>query len=201
MGETARGNAFAEPLGGVAMGAGAPAWSTSLKHERRVSGRPPEGGLRVEVSLRRALPADKPAVEALLLSRELPLDGLDSNFETFWVADAAGTVVGTAGLEVHGRLGLLRSLAVHPDSGGAGIGSRLTWQLLEEAVGQGLREVFLLTTTAEDFFPRFGFVRLRRREVPAEVQESAEFTACAATAVAMRWSPTASGLYEPPTVI
>jgi amino-acid N-acetyltransferase len=155
----------------------------------------------VEVSLRRALAADKPAVEALLLSRELPLDGLDANFETFWVADADGTLVGTAGLEVHGRLGLLRSLAVHPDRGGAGIGSRLTWQLLEEAVGLGLREVFLLTTTAGDFFPRFGFVRLRRREVPAEVQVSAEFAACPATAIAMRWSPTASGLYEPPTVI
>jgi amino-acid N-acetyltransferase len=157
--------------------------------------------LSVEVSLRRALPADKPAVEALMLSRDLPLDGLEAHYNTFWVADADGKVLGTAGLEVHGRLGLLRSLAVDPDSGGAGIGSRLTWQLLEEAVGMGLREVFLLTTTAEDFFPRFGFVRLRRREVPAEVQESALFKACPGSAVAMRWSPTASGLYEPPTVI
>ena len=155
----------------------------------------------MEVSLRRALAADKSAVEALLLSRELPLDGLDEHFDTFLVADGQGTVVGTAGLEVHGRMGLLRSLAVHPDSGGTGIGSRLTWQLLEEAVGLGLREVFLLTTTASDFFPRFGFVRLRRREIPAELQKSAEFKACPDTAIAMRWSPTASGLYEPPTVI
>jgi len=157
--------------------------------------------LSVEVSLRRALPADKPEVEALLLSRELPLEGLETHYDTFWVADAGGKLLGAAGLEVHGRLGLLRSLAVDVDSGGTGIGSRLTWQLLEEAVGQGLREVFLLTTTAEDFFPRFGFVRLRRREVPAEVQESALFKACPGNAVAMRWSPTASGLYEPPTVI
>jgi amino-acid N-acetyltransferase len=155
----------------------------------------------LEISLRRALAADKPAVESLLVSRELPLDGLDDHFDTFWVADGDGTVVGTAGLEVHGRLGLLRSLAVHPDAGGAGIGSRLTWQLLEEAVSQGLREVFLLTTTAADFFPRFGFVRLRRREVPTELHQSAEFAACPDTAIAMRWSPTASGLYEPPTVI
>lgn len=155
----------------------------------------------MEVSLRKVLAEDRPAVEALLRERELPLVGLDEHFDTFWVADADGTLVGTAGLEVHGRLGLLRSLAVHPNHGGAGIGSRLTWQLLEEAVGQGLREVFLLTTTAAEFFPRFGFVRLRRREVPAELQASAEFTACPDTATAMRWSPTASGLYEPPTVI
>jgi amino-acid N-acetyltransferase len=109
--------------------------------------------------------------------------------------------VGSAGLEVHGRFGLLRSLAVHPDYAGAGHGSRLTWQLLEEAVGLGLREVFLLTTTASEFFPRFGFVRLRRKEVPAELQKTAEFQGCPSTATAMRWSPTASGIYEPPSVI
>jgi len=155
----------------------------------------------VEVSLRRAQTEDRPAVEALLRARELPLDGLDAQFETFWVADADGTVLGTAALEVHGRLGLLRSLAVDEESSGAGIGSRLTWQLLEEAVSQGLREVFLLTTTASDFFPRFGFVRLRRREIPTELQAAAAVVACPATATAMRWSPTASGIYEPPTVI
>ena len=142
-----------------------------------------------------------PAVEALLRARDLPLDGLAQHLDTFWVADAEGTVVATGGLEVHGRLGLLRSLAVQPDSEGTGLGSRITWQLLEEAVGQGLREVFLLTTNASDYFPRFGFVRLRRREVPTDVQASALFQACPGNATAMRWSPTASGIYEPPSVI
>jgi N-acetylglutamate synthase-like GNAT family acetyltransferase len=155
----------------------------------------------MEVSLRRAQAEDQPAVEALLRARELPLDGLAEHFETFWVAEAGEAVLGAGGLEVHGRYGLLRSLAVDPDSGGAGIGSRLMWQLLEEAVGLGLREVYLLTTTASEFFPRFGFVRLRRREVPADLKQSREFTTCPADAVVMRWSPTASGIYEPPTVI
>lgn len=155
----------------------------------------------MEVTLRKARAEDMPTVEALLLARELPLDGLAEHLDTFWVAEAEGTVLGTGGLEVHGRLGLLRSLAVQVDSEGTGIGSRITWQLLEEAVGLGLREVFLLTTNASDYFPRFGFVRLRRREVPAEVQASALFKACPGEATAMRWSPTASGIYEPPTVI
>jgi amino-acid N-acetyltransferase len=142
----------------------------------------------LEVKLRRATAEDLPVVEALLAGRALPLQGV-------------AEIIGTAGLEVHGRFGLLRSLAVVPEEGNAGIGSRLTWQLLEEAVGQGLREVYLLTTTASEFFPRFGFVRIRRREVPADLQESREFEACPTTAVAMRWSPTASGIAEPPTVI
>jgi amino-acid N-acetyltransferase len=155
----------------------------------------------LEVTLRRADADDLPAVEALLQARELPLDGVRERFENFWVADADGAVVGAAGLEVHGRLGLFRSLAVQPEAAGAGIGSRLTWQLLEEAVALGLREVYLLTTTAAEFFPRFGFVRIRRKEVPSELQASPEFGACPTTALAMRWSPTASGVYEPPTVI
>ena len=140
-------------------------------------------------------------MEALLTARALPLDGLAESFETFWVADAEGKVVGSSGLEVHGRLGLLRSVAVEPDFEGTGIGSRLTWQMLEDAVGLGLREVYLLTTSAADFFPRFGFVRLRRREIPADLQASPEMAACPATATPMRWSPTASGVFEPPSVI
>lgn len=155
----------------------------------------------MEVKLRRATAGDLPAVKDLLILRSLPLEGVAENFERYWVAEDERELVGAAGLEVHGRFGLLRSLAVLPTAANAGIGSRLTWQLLEEAVGQGLREVYLLTTTASEFFPRFGFVRLRRKEVPADLLESSEFEACPSTAVVMRWSPTASGIAEPPTVI
>ena len=155
----------------------------------------------MEVKLRRATAEDLPAVKALLAQRSLPLEGVAESLEQFWVAEGEREIVGTAGLEVHGRFGLLRSLAVLPTAVNAGIGSRLTWQLLEEAVGQGLREVYLLTTTASEFFPRFGFVRIRRKEVPTDLQESREFEACPSTAVTMRWSPTASGIAEPPTVI
>jgi len=155
----------------------------------------------LEVKLRRATAGDLPAVKALLILRSLPLEGVAESFDRFWVAEGERELVGAAGLEVHGRFGLLRSLAVLPTAANAGIGSRLTWQLLEEAVGQGLREVYLLTTTASEFFPRFGFVRVRRREVPADLLESREFEACPNTAVVMRWSPTASGIAEPPTVI
>ncbi|HXX30145.1 MAG TPA: arsenic resistance N-acetyltransferase ArsN2 [Myxococcaceae bacterium] len=155
----------------------------------------------MEVKLRRASANDAPAVEAVLRERKLPLVGVGEQMDRFWVAEEGGSVVGTAGLEVHGRYGLLRSLAVLPNAGGSGTGSRLTWQVLEEAVAQGLREVYLLTTTAVEFFPRFGFVRIRRKEVPADLLASSEFEVCPSTAVTMRWSPTSSGMHEPPSVI
>jgi amino-acid N-acetyltransferase len=47
--------------------------------------------------------------------------------------------------------------------------------------------VFLLTTTAEGFFPRFGFEAVRHADVPASVQASVEFqSACPASAIVMR---------------
>ena len=45
----------------------------------------------------------------------------------------------------------------------------------------------LLTTTAEKFFPRFGFEQIAREDVPPSVQASVEFTsACPTSAIVMR---------------
>jgi amino-acid N-acetyltransferase len=60
-------------------------------------------------------------------------------------------------------------------------------RVLDEGRAAGVREVYLLTTTAEHYFPRLGFACVDREAVPRAVQGSAEFTgACPATAVVMR---------------
>ena len=47
--------------------------------------------------------------------------------------------------------------------------------------------MYLLTTTAEGWFPRFGFERIAREEVSEAVRGSVEFGgACPATAAVMR---------------
>jgi len=47
--------------------------------------------------------------------------------------------------------------------------------------------IYLLTTTAEQFFPRFGFVAVDRQSMPRSIQGSIEFqSACPASAIAMR---------------
>jgi len=62
----------------------------------------------------------------------------------------------------------------------------LVEQLLERAEEAGIDELFLLTTTAEEYFPRFGFTRTTRAAVPDAVKSSAEFRgACPDTAVVM----------------
>ena len=66
------------------------------------------------------------------------------------------------------------------------MGRKLIEQLLERAEEAGVDELYLLTTTAEKYFPRFGFTRTTRAAVPDAVKASAEFRgACPDTAVVM----------------
>jgi amino-acid N-acetyltransferase len=69
------------------------------------------------------------------------------------------------------------------------VGRALIDRALSITRQRGIHDVFLLTTTAEEYFPRFGFVCIGRDAVTQEVQTSAEFQgACPASAVVMRKS-------------
>jgi amino-acid N-acetyltransferase len=103
------------------------------------------------------------------------------------VAKAEGHVVGTVALELYADGALLRSVAVHPRHQGGRLGHELTEAALRLAARNGAGTVFLLTTTAVRFFPKFGFEPIGRDEVPASVQASVEFqSACPASATVMR---------------
>lgn len=138
------------------------------------------------VTLRPARPDDEPAINALLLDADLPVAGVHESLDHFIVGEEAGRLVGVAGLEVHGSDGILRSVAVAPAVRGQGLGARLTDRVLEEARSEGLDRVYLLTTTADEYFPRHGFRRIDRSDASEAVRASVEFTtACPASAVVM----------------
>jgi amino-acid N-acetyltransferase len=89
-------------------------------------------------------------------------------------------------MEVYGDAGLLRSAAVLPEHRGAGIGKRLTEDRIVWARARGLRTVYLLTETAAEYWPRFGFARIGRDQAPAAVAASVEWSGgCPAGAIAM----------------
>jgi amino-acid N-acetyltransferase len=72
------------------------------------------------------------------------------------------------------------------DERGTGLGQRLTRAALELARGRGVSNIYLLTTTAGQFFPRFGFVPIPRSELDPALQQSEESRgACPASALAM----------------
>ena len=147
------------------------------------------GLLRVSPSdptLRMASRADLPSVETMLGAADLPVAGVAEFIDGFVVAEVDGDLVGVAGLESHGEDGVLRSVVVSPSFRGRGLGARLTERVLEAARAVGLRRLYLLTTTAEAYFPRHGFRRIERADASEAVQQSVEFReACPASAVSM----------------
>jgi amino-acid N-acetyltransferase len=130
---------------------------------------------------------DLPAVHDLLERLHLPLAGVDDHVQALIVAREGSHVVGTAAVELYPDGALLRSVAVDPSRQGRRLGHQLTEAALNLARAHGADTVFLLTTTAERFFPRFGFEPITRDDVPASIQASVEFqSACPASAIVMR---------------
>jgi amino-acid N-acetyltransferase len=130
---------------------------------------------------------DLPEIRALLERLHLPLAGVDEHLRTMLVARDGEHVVGTAALELYADGALLRSVAVEPRQQGRQLGHQLTDAALRLAASHGASAVFLLTTTAERFFPRFGFEPIARDDVPSSVRTSVEFqSACPASAIVMR---------------
>ena len=94
---------------------------------------------------------------------------LAENIRDFTVAVEGDRVAGGGALHFYGtRIGEVRSLAVHPDWKGHGVGRRLVEALAEEGVAHGLRSLFAFTYVPS-FFARLGFVEVDRRLLPSKV--------------------------------
>jgi amino-acid N-acetyltransferase len=133
-----------------------------------------------------ATQADLESVLSLLESNHLPKAGVADHIEHFSLALEDDVLIGCAGLEIYGDAGLMRSVAVHSDYRLQGLGTKLTESILDLAEYKGLSSIALLTESAKDYFPRFGFVEVSRKDLPASLKNSAEFKgACPDSAVAM----------------
>jgi amino-acid N-acetyltransferase len=130
---------------------------------------------------------DLPYVRALLERLHLPVAGVEEHLPTMLVAREGEQIVGTAALELYVDGVLRRSVAVEPRYQGRQLGHQLTDAALQLATAHGANTAFLLTTTAERFFPKFGFEQIDREQVPPSVRESVEFqSACPSSAIVMR---------------
>ena len=144
--------------------------------------------------IRPAEPSDLAAIQRLLTVSGLPLDGVRDALDGFVVAQSSDGLVGVAGLEVCCDNALLRSVAVLPDWRSHGLGRALVTRVISDAEARGIRALYLLTTTAERYFPSFGFQQIAREDVPDDVRKTGEFQSvcCASAAVMCRMSATSA---------
>ena len=133
--------------------------------------------------LRPLRPAELPAAQALLTDAGLPVSGVASGPD-FVVAEDASGLRGLAGVERCGQSDwLLRSVVVAPGARGQQLGRAL---VSDRVAWAGERALWLLTTTAADWFAQLGFDRAARAQAPQCVRASDEFARlCPASAVCM----------------
>lgn len=149
------------------------------------------------VPLRAGDAEDLIAVQHRLAEAGLPYSDLRAeHMASFFVAEAAEPdkaatqssvrIVGVVGVERWGEAALLRSLVVTPAWRGGGLAQRLVAQAEQLARSRGAADLWLLTTTAADYFAQRGYQRVARSEAPAALQQSTEFQSlCPASATCM----------------
>jgi amino-acid N-acetyltransferase len=127
------------------------------------------------MSVIRARPA-LAAAKALLEAADLPVADLtEDHCEHFFFWGPEGSPTGLVGLEMFGNVALLRSLVVDPAARSSGMGSALVRHAEHYAQAQGVRTLFLLTTTAEGFFTRHGYSKTGREAAPPAIRSTREF--------------------------
>ncbi|WP_028478615.1 amino-acid N-acetyltransferase [Nocardia sp. CNY236] len=125
--------------------------------------------------VRRARTSDVPAIKGLVdiyagrILLEKNLVTLYEAVQEFWVAELDGRIVGCGALHVlWSDLGEVRTVAVHPDVTGMGVGKLIVQRLVDVARDLELRRVFVLTFEVS-FFTGHGFVEIDGTPVTAEV--------------------------------
>jgi amino-acid N-acetyltransferase len=143
--------------------------------------------MTLRAAIRRGHDVDLPAVAQLLKIAGLPTSDLASAHEFhFWVVEENGSLIGAIALERFGHEALLRSLTVAPEHRKRGLGHELVARLEMDMQTDGIRELVLLTETAQSFFQRLGYLATDRGQVSEQVKQSAEFRSlCPVSAICM----------------
>lgn len=129
-----------------------------------------------------ALTADS-ELEGLLDLCQLPSDDIYTLGLQFFGIKRAGKLVAMIGLEPYDSVALLRSLAVLPDYRSLGLARRLVSFMESQAAEQGIEELYLLTTTASNFFKAQNYQDAERSVTPLAIQQTAQFSGlCPASA-------------------
>jgi amino-acid N-acetyltransferase len=120
---------------------------------------------------------DEVSLATLLQAADLSTEDITpETLEHFLVAHLDKALVGCVGLEVLEESGLLRSVAVDEAHRGTGLGKELVAAMEEHARDAGVRNLYLLTTTAEGFFASLGYSKVPREQAPSGIAGTEQFS-------------------------
>jgi amino-acid N-acetyltransferase len=124
----------------------------------------------------------------LLKRNNLPTEDITQGTQLF-VVEEDNKVIATVAVEYDYNEALLRSLSVSEEKRNSGIGAELVSFIEDYVRKQGVQNIFLLTTTAADFFSRRGYKIIARSNVPEFIQNTTEYSViCASSSTLMKKS-------------
>ena len=120
---------------------------------------------------------ERDGLKAALTKAGLPADDIFTPGPQFWRFSTDDDVpAGFGGIEVHGADALIRSVVTLPPLRGRGVGQGIVRALEAEAIVMKCAAVWLLTTTAREFFGKLGYAAIDRADVPGAIRATAQFS-------------------------
>ncbi|MDI9246427.1 arsenic resistance N-acetyltransferase ArsN2 [Marinobacter sp. CHS3-4] len=105
----------------------------------------------------------------------------------FYGCHQRGKLIGCVGIQICETVAMLRSLATQEEVRKFGLGQALVKHAELNASLMGIEALYLLTTTAAEFFERLGYRHLCRQQAPAVIRETTQFSElCPSTSSFMR---------------
>jgi hopanoid C-3 methylase len=141
----------------------------------------------MSLKIKLAKPNETKKVGNLLKKCNLSTEGLKEQINNFYLAELNNGLVGSIGLEIYGKYGIIRSTAVLPQYRKKGIGAKLAKKMIDFAESRGIDEIYLKTENEEKFFSGIGFRRITPDRIPAEIKDTDMLveSCCSSKAAAM----------------
>lgn len=112
------------------------------------------------------------AVAELLEQNNLSRSGLTDNNVFLFALFKGDEILGAGALAVIDTFSMLRSVCINKKYQKNRLGSDLCGHLYEKAQALGLKDIYLLTDTAEGFFKKQKFETISRKELPIILEQN-----------------------------
>jgi amino-acid N-acetyltransferase len=141
----------------------------------------------MNLKIQPAISADLKEIENLLSANQLPTIDIYESAVKLFIATYNNQLIGSIGIEKYSTIGLLRSLAVNSKFRNQQVGEGLIRYLHDFCINEKITNLYLLTTTADSYFDKFGFHKIDRSKVPEVIMQTREFKdICPLSAIVMQ---------------
>jgi len=127
-------------------------------------------------------------LQRFLRANKLPASDLKLDESIFiGYQDESKQLIATGGLEFYGNTALLRSVAVDEKFRGQLFGRTIVQDIIAKAKNAKIKDLYLLTATAHNYFLKKGFQDVPREKVPDIIKQTTEFSqVCPSSAIVMK---------------